>query len=328
MRFSVIVPIYNGEKYLEYCLDSIKNQSFNDYEVILINDGSTDCSAIICEKYVHIDSRFKVIHKPNGGLINSRKKGSEIAKGEYIVCVDCDDAITENLLEIMNDIIEKNTPDIICYGLKTFTDECEGKISVPQFNEGLYKTDLKKELLKYILFDTDQEKFNYGRLLYGVPLKIVKRSIFTKNIENIPEDITIGEDTVFTMKTMLSANSIYISKIPGYYYRTNEDSMMHVLKPGAFNNLNRVVEQLKIEFSGNQENQIVGYYVTRLWATSLSYAKSCKTYSEFKQLMNREYVSAGYNYNNINININKASKVRVWSILHRYWLIAYIISKR
>ena len=98
---SIIVPIYNVELYLEKCIESIINQTYKDIEVILINDGSTDKSGIICDKYAKIDDRIIVLHKENGGVSSARNKGLDIAKGDYIAFVDPDDYIEPNMYEEM-----------------------------------------------------------------------------------------------------------------------------------------------------------------------------------------------------------------------------------
>ena len=93
MKFSIIVPIYNVEKYLLQCIDSILNQDYVDFELILVNDGSPDDSLSICRQYAEKDKIVRVINKPNGGSTSSRKAGAKIAKGEYVICVDSDDYV-------------------------------------------------------------------------------------------------------------------------------------------------------------------------------------------------------------------------------------------
>jgi len=99
MIFSIIVPIFNVEKYLRQCLESIKLQIFQDYEVIMINDGSTDNCPKICEEYTRLDKRFKVIHRKNGGLVSARKVGAEHVSGDYVLNIDSDDYVDKDLLE-------------------------------------------------------------------------------------------------------------------------------------------------------------------------------------------------------------------------------------
>ena len=111
---SVIVPVYNVEKYLEECLDSIKNQTYSAIEVILVNDGSTDSSKEICEKYCKQDSRFLLTNQENQGLSAARNKGVEISTGEYIVFVDSDDIIKTNYLEKLMQYMAEDVDIVEC----------------------------------------------------------------------------------------------------------------------------------------------------------------------------------------------------------------------
>lgn len=109
---SIIVPVYNAECYLERCLNSILNQTYKNLEIILIDDGSTDNSPFICDKYASLDNRIKVIHQNNEGQGNARRKGIKLSKGNYIAFVDNDDYIRPNMYETMIDLIKKNKVDI------------------------------------------------------------------------------------------------------------------------------------------------------------------------------------------------------------------------
>ena len=115
MRFSVIVPIYNVEKYLAECIDSVLAQTFTDFELILVDDGSPDSCGKICDEYAAKDSRITVIHKENGGLVSARKAGIKTAAGEYVVNLDSDDKITPEMLGRANEITEKHNPDLISF---------------------------------------------------------------------------------------------------------------------------------------------------------------------------------------------------------------------
>ena len=105
MVFSVIVPIYNIEKYLTRCIDSVLAQTFSDYELILVDDGSPDNCPVICDEYAAKDARIKVIHKQNGGLVSARQAGIRIACGDYVFHLDGDDAILPDALESAYEII-------------------------------------------------------------------------------------------------------------------------------------------------------------------------------------------------------------------------------
>ena len=127
LLFSVIVPIYKVEKYLPDCVNSILNQTYKDFELLLVDDGSPDNCPQMCDDFALKDSRIRVIHKKNGGLVSARNIGIKNAKGKYICYVDGDDTVDEKLLEsIYKEILIKNNPDIIIFGIvKNFADHDE-----------------------------------------------------------------------------------------------------------------------------------------------------------------------------------------------------------
>ena len=111
---SVIVPVYNVEKYLRQCLESILAQTFHDYEAILVDDGSTDSSGILCDDFASRDARIKIIHKPNGGLSSARNTGIDVASGNWIIFIDSDDVISPDCLEILNSTALSTGAGIVC----------------------------------------------------------------------------------------------------------------------------------------------------------------------------------------------------------------------
>lgn len=124
MFFSIVVPVYNVEAYLRQCVDSILSQTFTDFEVILVDDGSKDTSPEICNQYAEKDSRVKVIHKKNGGLSDARNEGTKVSRGKYIVYIDSDDYFLDNMfLEKLNDRAVNTDADVICYKFKKYFEE-------------------------------------------------------------------------------------------------------------------------------------------------------------------------------------------------------------
>lgn len=132
MRFSIIVPIYNKECYVRECLESIRNQVFEDFECLMIDDGSTDSSSIICKEFSTDDDRFKYFYKENGGLVSARKFGAHQATGEYVINVDADDFIKNDFLKVINEEIERNSPDTVCFKYTFFRMNKEFKIDIGQ----------------------------------------------------------------------------------------------------------------------------------------------------------------------------------------------------
>jgi len=123
MFFSIIIPVYNVEKYLRECVDSIISQTFSDYEIILVDDGSVDSSPEICDEYSKKDKRIKVIHKINGGLSDARNEGLKIANGKYIIFIDSDDYVSANsFLQTLFDKC-KNRPDVVLYKFKKYFED-------------------------------------------------------------------------------------------------------------------------------------------------------------------------------------------------------------
>ena len=126
-KISIIVPVYNVEKYLSECLDSIINQSYKNIEIILINDGSTDSSLEICQKYQKNDKRIKLISQANKGLSISRNNGMKIATGKYIMFVDSDDIIHSRMIEVLYKEIKNNKCQMAVCKFKLFVDKFEEK---------------------------------------------------------------------------------------------------------------------------------------------------------------------------------------------------------
>ena len=143
---SIIVPIYNVEKYLDRCIQSILNQSYENLEIILVDDGSPDRSSEICDEYRKSDQRIKVVHKENGGLSDARNAGLILAKGKYIIFLDSDDYIEHTMVEDAVTVLEKNDSDIVIWGYYAdFVDEDENLISSKIINPCISGDFLKSD---------------------------------------------------------------------------------------------------------------------------------------------------------------------------------------
>ena len=210
---SVIVPIYNVEKYLNKCIESIINQSYSNLEIILVDDGSKDSSGIMCDNYILKDKRIKVIHKENGGLSDARNVGIEKAKGEYIVFIDSDDWIDEKMIEILYNIIKKNNSDIsICDYFLAYNEEIQTQ------KEDIEIINLSNiEALKTI-YDKD-----LGVCMIVAWNKLYKRNLFKDDIR-YPYG-KIHEDEFTTYKLLYKAEKISYTKQKMYYYRQRENSI-------------------------------------------------------------------------------------------------------
>lgn len=221
---SIIVPIYNAEKYLRQCLDSILDQGFSDYEVLLIDDGSTDNSGAICNQYISKHPLFKYIHKPNGGSPSARKCGYEASCGQYIAFIDSDDWIAPDMYEKMCRAVLETRADII---LCNYTSVMHGKeeVCTVPFTPGFYdKHRLETEVYPSMLYSGTYYKYGISPNLWN---KIFRRDLLKKHLFHVPDDMVVGEDTLTSYSCLLEASSAYIMDEALYYYRSNADSLSH-----------------------------------------------------------------------------------------------------
>lgn len=208
---TIVVPIYNVEKYLERCVDSIISQSYKNIEIILVDDGSKDNSSKICDEYKKRDSRIKVIHKENGGLSDARNKGIDISNGKYICFIDSDDWINKDMIETMHETIKKDNSQIsICRRYRAYED---GKKIEEQ-----YKKYPKKNIFNNI------EGLSYLMSFCGYDMSACDKMFELKLFDNIrfPFGKTC-EDSFTTYKLLFNAKKIsYINKpFYNYFYRIN-----------------------------------------------------------------------------------------------------------
>ena len=211
---SVIVPVYNVEKYLSKCLESILNQSFSQFELILVNDGSTDNSELIFNKYLY-DKRLRVINKSNGGLSSARNAGLDVARGEYIIFIDSDDYINNKMFEILyNEMIRSKSDIIICDYLKVSESENEKIIDM---------LDYKSEIIEgkeNILNQLCSEK----RMQFTVAWnKLYKKKLF----ESLRfEEGRLHEDEFIAHRILGKAQKVNYIDLKLYYYVQRNNSIM------------------------------------------------------------------------------------------------------
>lgn len=223
MELSIIVPVYNTEKYLKECIESILNQTFKDFELILVDDGSTDNSGYLCDEFARTDSRIKVIHQCNHGLSVARNIGLENSTGDWIAFVDSDDTIDQNLYYKLIHTAHNNKTDMaIC--LCNYTNENGNIISNIHIPNGKKYGDINvitsHDMITDILFIGE-----YGNHLFVAPWnKIFKKSILGKDPFEIGR---IYEDDLLANTLYLNNYKIAIINEYLYNYRTNPTSISH-----------------------------------------------------------------------------------------------------
>jgi len=219
---SVIVPIYGIEKYLPKCVESILEQSFQNFELILVDDGSPDNCPKICDDYSKEDSRIKVIHKKNGGLLSARKAGLEEARGKYISYVDGDDWVDKFYLDTLFKLAEANNADLVATG---HFREFNGKIeTVKPEKVGVYnENEVNSIILPKAIYNGRFCKHDISTYVWN---KLFKRELLKKVLFDVPNEIIMGEDAAITYAYLAISKRLAISRIPLYYYRQRHDSIV------------------------------------------------------------------------------------------------------
>lgn len=224
-RFSIIIPVYNAEKYLDRCISSVIKQTYRNCEIILINDGSKDHSGTICDEYARKDNRIKVVHQENAGVSTARNIGLKNAVGEYIIFVDCDDWLQTNMFQKLNNIIERENVDCIIYNLK-------GIIK----NRFVPEKKLINSIIKLIKTETINSPCN----------KVYRRDIIEQYNIKFDKKIEIGEDLLFNIVYISKIKNIYLFNNKLYNYtKVNNNSLTKKYKENKYEQLMFVDNEMK-----------------------------------------------------------------------------------
>lgn len=243
MQVSVIVPIYNEEEHLSDCITSILRQTYENLEVILVDDGSTDKSSIICDNFQSKDKRIKVIHKKNGGLVSAWKCGVNNAKNDYICFVDSDDLIQKNHIRDMVNVVQKYDADMVISAV----NKIEGKKVTPfiyDMHDGFIK-NYRDQFLSKIL--TDLDKVSERKLPPNRWGKLIPKKYILKNLKYVDDRVTYGEDLSIIFPIFCDINSIYIIKDAdnSYLYRYREGTMVSGYDKKRWSSIKLVYSNLK-----------------------------------------------------------------------------------
>lgn len=263
-ELSIIVTIYNIEPYLPQCLNSILNQTYKDYELILVNDGSTDGCGAICNIYAKLDSRIKVIHQKNRGLVNARKAGLMAAQGKYIGYVDGDDWIEPDMYKMMMKYAKKYNCDIVMSDIDFNSDHIgrkSGALDNSSLKNGFYdRYMLESEIFPIMLYAGYFYKFGVYPVIWN---KLFRRELLYKHQMAVDENIKFGEDIACVYPCMYEAESIYFMKNSHYYHYRYSDSQMTYIHDRTFfprleslYNFFKQTDFAKAEFS----RQVVYYF--------------------------------------------------------------------
>lgn len=333
-KFSIIIPIYNVEPYLRCALDSIKNQTLQDFEVICVDDGSVDNSLDILREYAKNDARFKVISQSNAGQGIARNRAIDISQGEYILFLDPDDYIESNTLELLYTTFKKTKAPVIQFDYKLFED-------------GTNKTKLrtfKRQAKKRLKYNIPQDSFfNWKNLRTRTMLTEMSQAAWVKayssdfiknnNIKFAPNKH--GEDHIFSISTLLLADKIYYLQEPLYYYRERANSAVNKLSDDnfcIFENIeilrkflqeHKLYEILKAEFEQYVKNVLKVHYNCILPSSRQKYLDECsklftpeenKTFLEELGQVDKSFIEKIFSIKNKKENGEKSKLITIFGL--------------
>lgn len=287
--FTVIIPVYKVEKYLQQCLESVLVQVFEDFEVIMVDDGSPDNCPQICDEFVLRDSRFNVIHKKNEGPEKARKIGVRNASGKYIIFVDGDDWIDKELLQYVYNNLKENAVDMVALG---YIRELE-KTSVCLLNkvkEGIY---FKSELQKYVYPQMlcTENFFEFG-IWPSVWSKAFRRELITEVVENVDDRLIMGEDAVCTYMCLNRAESLQVIDKCFYHYRYVSTSLSQKYDEKFFSKIERLFDFFDKKSDLDLGKQLDWYkmflFLLGIEQKFLLQDKMVEAYCEIKEICKRE----------------------------------------
>ena len=219
---SVVVPVYNVEKYLDKCVQSILAQTYEDFELILVDDGSSDKCPLLCDKYACKYKKIRVLHKKNGGLSDARNAGTAIASGNYITFIDSDDCVSKDYLENLFYLLEENDADISVTGIEVFFEGEKPKM-MPESKKHIYSGS---EALKKMLY---QDTLDTSACAMLLPIDIAKKYPFPVG--------KYHEDEFTTYKFYSSVERVAVSTKKQYFYLQRNGSIMHIFGKSSMDEL-------------------------------------------------------------------------------------------
>ncbi len=324
-KITVIVPIYNADKYLIKCIDSIVNQEYTNLEILLIDDGSKDDSFKICKEYEKKDKRIVVIHKENSGVSDTRNLGVEKATGQYIMFVDSDDIVTKDCCSYLLQMTKKYSSEITIGNVyKTSNKNYE----LPILEKEEYCFADKKEKMYLTIYNNSFENIQYTEGPVG---KLYSRDMLIKNKIKFNKKVRYGEDSLFNLECYYFSKKIFISNHYVYIYYDNDDSVTHSKFHQMFNNINLCLNYHKkklIEL--NLFNELKEQYYIFCYRQINKLVKAAFESKNKKQ----NYLSLFENKNidecikNVPVNkLNFKSNIKFCILRRKGYFITYIIYK-
>lgn len=335
MLISVVLPIYNVEKYLRRCLDSVVNQTYKNLEILLINDGSTDNCLKICEEYAKSDNRVKVINKKNAGLGMARNTGIDYAKGEYICFFDSDDYIELNTIEKLYKIIVSEQPEIVCYGFNKVNGE--GKITeknIPQIGKNVFEnSDVISKFLPNLISENPQNgkasNLNMSAWAAIYSMKLIKENDW----KFVSEREIISEDVYSLLSLYKNVKKVAILEEALYYYCENDTSLTNIYRKDRYEKIEycykRCVELCrKIGYPEEIELRIIYPYIGNTIAALKQIVCSSNSFEEkikeLKKIMDNDTIQHVLKISKNN-KVNMSKKILFFCIRKKMVKLMYLL---
>ena len=254
-KVSVVLPIYNVEKYLKKSVQSVQNQTYRNLEIILVDDGSKDSSGRICDELSKEDSRIQVVHKNNGGLASARNSGYEVATGEYVMYIDSDDCVKEDTVKKCVDAIERDKSDVVIFGYEKVSED--GNIlEVCSWDNKIYSHN---EMTEHLYRAICEMSFGYAWN------KLYRKSILDKSGVLGDAKVIDREDLIYNMELLKYWNKITYIDYVGYEYLQRSTSLLHNSNLARLNGVEYFVERVHDidvgEAQGKVFNMVVLHYL-------------------------------------------------------------------
>lgn len=280
-KLSIIVPVYNTMEYVVRCLESIRKQTFQDYEVLIINDGSTDDSENICRNYIRNNSKYRLINKPNGGLTSARFCGWKEAIGEYIVFVDSDDFIEPDYCKDLYDACETTNSHLAICSYQVVTENGISSIIHLPFSQSLI-TDVQNEYIKPLISYVPETQKRVPGFLW---LRMMRRNMITEDCF-VNENKVFTEDMLFDIFYARNISKIAVVQRPLYNYYQSAGSLTRKYRKGLWLMYKNLHEECSLFCEKNQVNDVLQYLSSLLLGGALhstQQAAACLNYSDFKK---------------------------------------------
>lgn len=314
MMISVIIPVYNAEKYIDRCINSILAQTYNDWELFLIDDGSQDSSLKIIKEYEQKDSRITVVHQENKGAGAARNKGLDVVSGEYVVFVDSDDYIEQQYFEILT----KHDEDIVFIDVNR-RDE-DGKIIAEE----------KLSMLKGMSKDDILRGQMTGKILWGGVRKAAKRQLLNENSIKYSQH-KIGEEAIYSFLLLYYAQSFSFIDTPVYNYEVHSESLSQSFQVDPWGEVAIALKDIICELGCYEEyaDSLNSFFVT---AAIVSLSKIAKkvSYRQFKNLAYKKMIATKKLINDNFIidrkHMNVKARILLPFVNKKMWFIIYCVA--